>query len=55
MKQHVKKVLWGIAAAFSTPEAVKAEKHLAVTVLTRLAITVPGAAALIDIAIRVLS
>lgn len=39
-----KKVAWSVFAALSTPEAVRAEKYLAVVVLARLAITVPAGA-----------
>ena len=42
-KSGAKRILYGILAAFTTPEAIKAEKSLAATVLTRLAITVAGA------------
>jgi len=51
----MKKILWGIAAAFTTPEAVKAEKSLAVIVLTRAAVLVPTAAFLIDLVVKALS
>jgi hypothetical protein len=44
----VKKILWGVFAALSTPEAVKAEKSLATIVLTRVAILVPSAALIIE-------
>lgn len=39
----MKKILWGIAAALTTPEAVKAEKSLAAIVVTRAAVLVPSA------------
>lgn len=51
----MKKILWGLAAALTTPEAVKAEKSLATIVLTRAAILVPSAALIIDIVIKGLS
>lgn len=40
----MKKILRGVFAALSTPEAVKAEKSLLVIVLVRLAILVPSGA-----------
>ena len=51
----MKKILWSLAAALTTPEAVKAEKSLAVIILTRAAILVPAAGVLIDLAIKALS
>lgn len=39
----MKKILWGILAAFTTPEAIKAERSLAATVVTRLSVMVPSA------------
>lgn len=51
----MKKVLLGILAALTTPEAIKAEKSLAVIVLTRAAILVPAAAGVIYETIKVLS
>jgi hypothetical protein len=51
----LKKFLWSLAAAFTTPEAVKAEKSLAVIALTRLTILVPAAAAVIAVAIQALT
>lgn len=50
----VKKFLASLVAAFSTPEAVKSEKYLAVVALTRAAVLIPGAAVLIDLAIQAL-
>lgn len=50
-----KKVLASLAAALSTPEAVKAEKSIAVVVLARLAITVPAYAVVIDWLVKALS
>lgn len=44
----MKKILRGIFAALSTPEAVKAEKSLLAIVLVRLAILVPSAAFLLE-------
>ena len=35
-KSGAKRILYGILAAFTTPDAIKAEKSLAATVLTRL-------------------
>jgi hypothetical protein len=48
------KVLWGIAAAFTTPEAIKAEKSLAAVALTRAAVLIPSAAFVIDLAVKAL-
>jgi hypothetical protein len=39
----LKKILWGLAAALTTPEAINAEKSLTVIVLTRAAVLVPSA------------
>lgn len=50
----VKRILLGILAALTTPEAVKHEKSLAVIVLTRAAILVPSAAILIDRLVQLL-
>ena len=38
MKKKLKRIGWALLAALTTPEAVKAEKNLAVIVLTRLAL-----------------
>lgn len=51
----MKKIALGILAAFTTPEAVKAEKSLAVVALTRAAILIPSAAAGITLIIKLLS
>lgn len=51
----MKKILWGIAAALTTPDAIKAEKSLAVVVLVRAAVLVPSAAGVIALAVHVLS
>lgn len=51
----MKKFLWSVLAAFTTPEAVKAEKSLAVVVLTRAAVLVPSAAFVIEAAVKALS
>ena len=51
----VKKILWSLAAALTTPEAVKAEKSLAVIVLTRAAVLVPSAAFIIEQVVKALS
>ena len=51
----MKKILFGLLAALTTPEAIKAEKSLAVIVLVRAAILVPSAAILIDLAVKALS
>ncbi len=49
-----KRILWGIAAAFTTPEAIKAEKSLAAIGLTRLAVLVPTASGIIYVAVKAL-
>lgn len=54
MKAKLKRVLWGVAAAFTTPEAIKAEKSLAAIGLTRLAVLVPGAAVMIGALVKYL-
>ncbi|MCZ2109511.1 MAG: hypothetical protein LC118_08080 [Dehalococcoidia bacterium] len=51
----LKKILAAVAAALTSPEAVKAEKSLAALVLVRLAITVPVLAGVIDIVVKALS
>lgn len=51
----MKKVLLGILAALTTPEAIKHEKSLATIVLTRAAILVPSAAFLIDQLVKALN
>ena len=51
----MKKFLWSIAAALTTPEAVKAEKSLLVIVLTRAAILVPSAALVINVIVKIIS
>lgn len=50
----IKKFLASLVAAFSTPEAIKAEKYLGVVALTRAAILVPSAAGLIYVAVKAL-
>ena len=55
MKAALKRVALGVLAAFTTPEAIKAEKSLATIVLTRLAILVPAAAFAIDLLIRAIN
>jgi hypothetical protein len=54
VKAKLKKIAWSVAAAFTTPEAIKAEKSLAVIGLTRLAVLVPTAAVLIDLLVKAL-
>lgn len=49
-----KRILWGLAAALTTPEAVKAEKSLATIALTRLAILLPSAAIVVTIVVKAL-
>lgn len=39
----MKKVFWGVVAAFTTPEAIKAEKSLGAIVCTRAAVLIPSA------------
>ncbi len=51
----MKKFLWSLAAVLTTPEAIAAEKSLAVIVLGRLAILIPTAASVIYVAIHALS
>lgn len=51
----MKKLLWSLFAALSTPEAVKAETSILVIVLARLAILVPAAAAIITVIIEALT
>lgn len=48
----VKKFLASLASAFTTPEAIKAEKSLAVVALTRLVILLPSAAIVLDIILK---
>lgn len=50
----LKKFGASLVAAFSTPEAIKAEKSLVVVALTRAAILVPSAAVLIDLLVKAL-
>lgn len=50
----MKKIFWGIAAALTTPEAIKAEKSIAVIVLTRAAILIPSAAGIIVVVVKAL-
>lgn len=50
----MKKFLWSLAAAFTTPEAIKAEKSLAVIALLRAAVLIPSAAVVIDIVVKAL-
>lgn len=54
MKAELKKIGASLLAAFSTPEAIKAEKYLAVVGLTRAAILVPSAAGIIFVVVRAL-
>lgn len=54
MSPKTKKILWGIAAALTTPEAIKAEKSLATIALTRAAILIPSAAGIITVAVKLL-
>ena len=53
--EKVKKILAGVAAALTTPEAIKAEKSLAVIALTRFAILVPAAAFIVDKVVALLA
>ena len=54
MKKTIKKIGASILAALTTPEAIKAEKSLAVVALVRLAVLLPGAAVLIDLLVKAL-
>jgi hypothetical protein len=49
-----KKFAASIAAAFTTPEAVKAEKSLLVIGLTRAAVLVPSAGIVIGVIVKAL-
>lgn len=55
VKDSLKKIGTAIAAAFTSPEAVKAEKSLAALVITRLLITLGASAAIVDIVVKALS
>lgn len=44
----MKKILLGVLAAFTTPEAIKAEKSLVTIAVTRFLVLVPAAALIID-------
>lgn len=46
--RNIKRIVLGLLAALTTPEAVKAEKSLAVIVLARLAILLPSSAFIVD-------
>lgn len=50
----LKKIAASLAAALTTPEAIKAEKSLAIIVLTRAAILLPAAAGVILVIIKAL-
>lgn len=50
----MKKVLYGILSAFTTPEAIKAEKSLLAVALTRAAILIPSAAFAINSFVKLL-
>lgn len=54
MKAKLKKVGASIAAALTTPEAIKAEKSIAIIALTRAAILVPASAVVIDVIVKAL-
>jgi hypothetical protein len=54
LRKSLKKLGASIAAAFSTPEAIKAEKYLAVVALTRLAILLPSAAGVVLVIVKLL-
>jgi len=51
----VKKILLGLVAALTTPEAISAEKSLAMIVLVRAAILIPSAAVIINMVIKALA
>jgi hypothetical protein len=48
----LKKFLASLAAAFTTPDAIKAEKSLLTIALTRLVILLPSAAIVLDIILK---
>ena len=50
----LKKIGASLLAALTTPEAIKAEKSLAVIALTRLAILVPAGAGVVLVIIKAL-
>ena len=50
----LKKIGASVLAALTSPDAIKAEKSLAVLVLVRLAITVPALALGIDFVVKLL-
>lgn len=50
----VKKFLWSLVAAFTSPQAVKAEKSLLVVALTRAAVLVPSAAFVLNELVKLL-
>lgn len=54
MKRALKKFAASVAAALTTPEAVKAEKSIAVIALTRAAILIPSAATVIAVLVKAL-
>lgn len=54
VKSQAKKIVAGVAAALSSPDAIKAEKSLAALVLTRVAVLVPTAAGIVLVIIKAL-
>ena len=52
MKAKLQKVAASIAAAFTTPGAIAAEKSLAAIVTTRLLLSLGASAALIDLIVQ---
>lgn len=53
-KAKLKAIGAGIAAALTSPDAIKAEKSLAALALTRLAVLVPTAAGIVLVIIKAL-
>lgn len=51
----LRKIGASIAAALTTPTAIRAEKSIAVVVLLRLAMTLPAYAWIIDVIVKQLS
>ena len=53
-KKGLKKFGWSVFAVFTTPDAIKAEKSLAVVALGRAAILVPSAGVAIALVVKAL-
>lgn len=54
LKRYAKLVLASVAAALTTPEAVKVEKSIAIVALTRAAILMPAAGFVIAAVVKAL-